>query len=338
MKTYNLKARILISLTLATITLLGVFVFGFQWGEQKLIKNSVENTFRSLKTLFMSQLNSNASMLGAVIDVIIDDEELKVAMKAEDRKALLDRAIKIFGKLKEGSDITHLYLSSPDLVNVLRAHKPDRYGDEINRFTTLQAKKTGETSRGFELCPSGTFIFQVVEPWYDGDQLIGYVELGEDIKRITQKLHKILGVEIYVVIEKKHLDQEAWEAEMRMLGRKAEWDHFSSVVLVDQTQDVMPESLAGFLHEEHDPSEVPEVGVSLNDRRFQARFFHLYDARGVGVGDMIVMTDVTDMPRNLRLGIFIIFIIGAICLAVGGTLFILFHKLMGKTEKIINRK
>jgi hypothetical protein len=217
----------------------------------------------------------------------------------------------------------------------MRLHKPDKYGDEINRFTTLQAEKTGETSHGIELGPLGTFTLRVVEPWYDGDQLIGYLEMGEEIEHITRKLHHILRVEIYVVIEKKFLDREGWQAGMRMLGRNAQWDRFPSVVMVDQTQDVLPEPLAGFLAEEHHTSKVTDVKVSFNNRHYRSRFIHLYDASGVGVGDMVVMTDVTDMVRNLRDSISII---GGICLAVGGTLFVLFYIFIGKTEKIINRK
>jgi len=334
MKTYNLKARILIPLALSIVALVGVFVFSLYWRQQKLIKNSVESTFRSVEVLFMGQLNSQYSMMGAVLDVLIEDEELKVAMKAKDRKALLDRVATIFGSWSEGHKITLLCFTSPDLVNVLRVHKPDKYGDKVNHWAILQAKNTGVTTRGFELCALGIFTFQVVEPWYDGGQLIGYVELGEEIEHTTRKLHDILGVDIYVVIEKKNLDQEAWEAEMRMLGRKARWDQFPSAVVVYQTQDVMPEYLASFFHEEHDLSEVTEVGGLYNDRRSQTRFFSLYDASGVRVGDMVVMTDITEMARNLRHSVFII---GAICFAVAGTLFILFYIFIGKTEKIISR-
>lgn len=335
MKTYNLKVRILFPLTLAMVSLLGTFVFSFHWSQKKLLTNNIDSNLRSVEELFIGQLKSDAGMMGAVIHVLTQDEHLKVAMKAEDRKALHDRAATLFGSLNEGHDITHLYFTGPDRVNVLRVHKPDKYGDEINRFTTLQAEKTGVTSHGIELGPLGTFTLRVVEPWYDGDQLIGYVELGEEIEHITRKLHDILGVEIYVVIEKKHLDRDGWETGMRMLGRSAQWDRFPSVVMVDQTQNLFPESLAGFLAEEHHTSEVTDVKVSFNDRHYRSRFIHMDDASGRGVGNMVVMTDVTDMVADLRATIFVI---SVICLSVGGILFIMFYISIGKTEKILEKK
>lgn len=335
MKTHSFKARILILLTLAIIVLLGAFVFSFYRSQQKHMTNEVASKLQYVEELYMGQLNTDANMMGAVLDVLLADEQLKAAMKAEDRKGLFDRSVMIFEKLNFRHGLTHLYFTGPDRVNVLRVHKPDKRGDEINRYTTLQAQKTATTSYGIELGPLGTFTLRVVEPWYDNRQLIGYVELGEEIEHITRKLHDILGVEIYVVIEKKFLDRKGWQTGMRMLGRNADWDRFPSVVMIDQTQDVFPESLAGFLAEEQHTSKVTDVKVSFNDRHYRSRFIHMDDASGRGVGDMVVMTDVTDMVADLRATVLVI---SVICLAVGGILFILFYIFIAKTEKILEKK
>jgi PAS domain S-box-containing protein len=150
--------------------------------------------------------------------------------------------------------------------------------------------------------------------------LIGYIELGEEIEHITRKLHNILGVEIYVVIDKKYLDRAGWESGMRMLGRDANWNRFPSVVMIDHTKEELPEGLIGFLDEEKHTSMKTDVDMSFNDRRYRTRFIHLNDAGGRGVGDMVVMTDVTDLVAHLR---FTVFMIVAISVGVGGLLFAL---------------
>lgn len=262
--------------------------------------------------------------------VILRDEQLKAALKAKDRKGLLDQTLTLFGEFNSKHGITHFYFTGPDRVNILRVHKPDKHGDKINRFTTLNAEKTGEHSYGIELGPLGTFTLRAVEPWYDGEELIGYVELGEEIEHITQKLHDILGVEIYVFIEKEFLDRIEWQAGMRMLGRDAAWDEFPSVVMVDRTLDMFPEDLAEFLPEKDHTSKVTERRVSLNGLRYQSRFIHLNDASGRGVGDMVVMIDVTDLVADLHSAVLLV---GAICLTVSVVLFILFYVFAGRAER-----
>ncbi|MBW2260173.1 MAG: hypothetical protein JRF18_06940 [Deltaproteobacteria bacterium] len=142
MKTYGIKTRILIQLTLATALLLGAFLFSSYWNQQKHITDHALSTIDTVEALFAAQLKSDASMMGAVLDVLMRDEQLKAAMRDRDRKKLFERTITLFGKLNSGHGITHLYFNSPDRVNFLRVHKPDKRGDEINRFTTLQAEKT----------------------------------------------------------------------------------------------------------------------------------------------------------------------------------------------------
>ena len=119
-------------------------------------------------------------------------------------------SLPLFDRFHSDHRVTHFYFTGPDRVNILRVHKTDKHGDKIDRFTTLEAEKTGKHYYGIELGSLGTFTLRTVAPWYDGEQLIGYVELGEEIEHITQKLHDILDIEIYVLIEKQFLYRRNW--------------------------------------------------------------------------------------------------------------------------------
>ena len=334
MKTYTLRTCILIPLTLAIAVLLCAFVLSAYWSQQKNIFNDVESTLASVHELFTQELDSDAEMMGAVLHAIAHDEQLKAAFLDRNRDALLKHGLSLFEELLAGHRITHFYFTGPDRVNFLRVHKPEKHGDKINRFTTLEAEKTGKPFYGIELGPLGTFTLRVVTPWYDGTRLIGYIELGEEIAHITPRLRKILGVEIYVFIRKEFLDRENWEAGVQMLGHDAKWDRFPSVVMIDQTLEIFPEGLSDFLPEEHHTHLVTDIDVSLNDRRYRSRFIHLNDASGRGVGDMVVMYDITDLVANL---LFTLLLVGAICLGVGGVLFVLFYVFMGRVERQMAR-
>jgi len=58
-------------------------------------------------------------------------------------------------------------------------HKPEKYGDSINRFTALGAEKAGELISSLELGPLGTFTLRSVFPVVEQGQLICYIELGQ---------------------------------------------------------------------------------------------------------------------------------------------------------------
>ena len=82
---------------------------------------------------------------------------------------------------------------------VLRAHQPDMSGDAIDRATARLAQESGRETQGLELGPLGTLTLRAVKPWYDGDTLIGYLELGEEIDHVAQEIHAALGLDLLVL-------------------------------------------------------------------------------------------------------------------------------------------
>ena len=300
MRAYRLKNRILLPLALGMAVLLGAFILSFYLFQQKHVIDEVTSNLESLQELFVAQLDNDANMMSAALRMILREEQLKAGLRAKDRASLLRLTQPLFEELRAEHGITHFYFTGPDRVNILRVHTPKKHGDRINRFTTLEAEKTGKESYGIELGPLGTFTLRVVEPWYDGEALIGYVELGEEIEHIVSKLEKILDVELYIFIGKQYLNRESWKAGMQMLGRRAEWDRFPAVVMVYHSLESFPECLADLLSKGRDMAKARCADVSLNDRRYHARLVDLKDARGLSVGDMVVMLDVTGLIANLH--------------------------------------
>jgi signal transduction histidine kinase len=322
--------RILIPLTLAIILLLSAFAVTNYRYQKKYIINDVALKLKSLQDLWAVQLDSDAGMMGATLDVIIRDKELKAALKAKDRNALLERTQTLYDQLHSKHQITHFYFTGPDRINILRVHQPDRYGDRIDRFTTLEAEKSGKPFYGIELGPLGTFTLRVVAPWYDGKQLLGYVELGEEIEHITHKLHTMFGVEIFILIEKKNLDRENWETGMKMLGRKFDWNQFPSVVITYQTADLFPKELFRIFLIEQQTRPGTSEEIIYNGLKYNCTFFPLKDAGSHLVGNMVLMRDITSLIADFYS---IIFLVSGICLLIGGILFVFFYIYMGRVER-----
>ena len=328
MKT-SLRNRILVPLTLGLFFLLVVFLVSLFWIERKNIDQRVERQFKSTEHFFYSQQENDAHLLSGMLETIMNDRAIQAALKAGDRKALLSYTAPLFKRISFQHPVTHLYFSDDQRINLLRVHQPDRYGDRIDRFTTLEAKKTGKIAYGLELGPMGTLTLRVVAPMIVNDKRIGFVELGEEIDHITAKLKKTIGVELMVYLHKKFLDRPGWEAGMKMMGRVYDWDRFQDVVLAEKTLKVYPEALTKFFSEGSHTPETTEVEIVSQNRRYRCRFLDIKDAKGLEVGDMVVMVDVTAQVTNLyyTMGVIAIFSV-----FLGGVLFFLFHLFLGRVE------
>lgn len=334
MKISSLKTYILFSVALVVLALLATFAISLYRFQQEQLTSMSIGKIHSLEVLFAEQLHNDANMMEATLDVLILDKDIKSALRAKDRDALLKLTQGFFSDLNLKHGITHLYFTGPDRVNILRVHMPERYGDEIKRFTTLAAEKNGADSSGIELGPLGTMTLRAVKPWYDGGQLIGYVELGEEINHIIRKARDILGLEVYITIQKQFLDRQDWEAGMRMQGREPEWDRFAEVVLTDQTLTELPDYLVGQSSATKYPKKMLKEDVSVNGLDYRFGSVPLNDVSGRTVGVMTAMTDISSQKSSFAKSFVIIMAISLLaCLAMFFLLFVFLNMMILQIAK-----
>ncbi len=231
--------------------------------------------------------------LDALGQVLLENPSLSGRLGAGDREGLLSAYAPVFADLKRIYGLTHLYFHRSDRVNLLRVHKPDKYGDHIDRFTALEAQRTGKTAAGIELGPLGTFTLRSVQPvWADG-RCIGYMELGKEIEDILSTIHGRRGVELVVVIHKDLLDRPLWEAGMAMLGRPAQWDQFADDVLIYNSIPVLKAQWQRFMADSvRHPDHIIKEKL-LDDRTWHFMVRPLRDVGGAEAGALILLHDIS---------------------------------------------
>ena len=280
-------------------------------------------------------LEEQSSTLANEIDWIIKKPELEDALREYDAERLLDNSTELFEKLNQVHDVTHFYFHGPDRVNILRVHKPEKSGDLINRFTSLEAERTGETASGIELGPLGTFTLRVVKPMYYDGTLIGYVELGKEIEDVLQSAAHKSDTEMAVTIHKDKMNRDNWENGMIMLGREGDWDQYPMQVLIYSTMHLSAEFDIAIEHERD--SEIRETSV-IDDsgRTWRMSLIHLNDVSGTDVGDMYVIQDITAERAAFASSLTFI-IIGSIL--IFGLLFSFYFIILRRTdENILTRE
>lgn len=216
----------------------------------------------------------------------------------------------------------------------MRIHKAEKNGDLINRFTAVESERTQQISSGIELGPLGTFTLRVVCPVREGDQLIGYLELGKEIEDVLARIHERPEIELAVTIDKALLNREQWQQGMRMLGREVDWNRFAPEVIVYHSQSSYPAVFEPFLKDFWQKKEL-SVSVKYRDKIWHGQIAPLRDVSGAEVGHLVLWFDHTEYHNSLQKLISKVVIVSLTLISV---LLIYLWMVLWQTDKIILRQ
>ena len=334
MRSFSLKKRIILPLIAVglTVFLIGGYFVSHLEEHQK--KDAILQQAKAMQSHIKSLLDTKAEVMAASLHFISQDPKLIAVLKAGDRQLLLALAAPVYQRLNREHNVTHLYFHDAHRINLLRVHKPEKYGDTINRFTALGAEKSGKLFSGIELGPLGTFTLRTVLPIFEGDKLLGYLELGQEIDGLIQEARTMFKVDLFMLINKEYLERKAWEGGMRMLDHPYDWNMLSSSVLVSQS---LPEAPVRALDKMLDTEALAVIRIG-QDIDFQG---HLYwagiipmpDAGDRPVATLFMLRDMTDFIDNARRELLNFTLISA---AMGLGILILFYAILGRTEEALH--
>jgi len=241
-------------------------------------------------------LDQQADGLTMAVQPIAADAGVQRALRESDADRLLAAWEPVFETLRRENHLTHFYFLDANRVCLLRVHKPEKRGDRIDRFTAREAERTGRPVSGLELGPLGTFTLRVVQPIFDGLDLVGYVELGKEIEDVLQTLCRQPDYQVAVTLHKEAVNREVWQAGMHMLGREADWDRLPHSVMIYASHGRLPDAFVPLA--DHDPTGSHVHGVTDREVAFDGKDWRvtampLQDASGMEVGDLLVMNDIT---------------------------------------------
>jgi hypothetical protein len=333
MQTY-LKTKILFPLSLVFGLLFSAFAYNNYKNLQDEFSHDVERHLEGIQQLFDKQVESETELLSSILELVAKDERLQKAWTAKDRNSLLKLSAPLLKEMGAKHRITHFYFHNPDRTSFLRVYDPDRFDDVVNRFTLLETVRTGQISAGIELGKLGTLTLRVVHPWQINGKIVGYIEMGEEIDHIIEKLHNILDVELYISIYKSFLKEENWKAGMRLLNRQNDWNFSPYAVIVNQSLKNVPESLNVFMEKgKHEYMEMAtDLKLSIDQFDYRVGVVPLFDAGEREIGDIIILYDVTARLSSFKKTILII--VGYSALA-GLLLSVFFSVYLGKLESQI---
>jgi hypothetical protein len=266
------------------------------------LEDAALSTLQGAADAFAAQERSEIDKLSTTLDVLLVNDELRDAFLARDRKRLLDAAAPLFETMTRRDRVTHWYFIEPEPSRTafLRVHRPELFGDRIERATLQKAIDTRELGAGKELGRTA-FALRAVRPWFHDGKLIGYMELAEEIDHFLGAMKSRTGDEYGLLVKKKFLDEKAWA---RVLGpRSNTWNDRPDVVVVDTT--TFTEGIIDFAG---DIEQIPDRGEALGEaqrgeRAYVRGIFPVRDAAGRKVGGLFVLHDFTRHHAALRTGL-----------------------------------
>lgn len=294
------------------------------------INNDLHKRIENTNEFFNDELAEDARVLGAVIHLLKHDSKLQQLWLARDREGLLEYAAPVFEKLRNEYQITHLYFINVDKTTFLRVHNPKRFGDRIDRFTLLAAAHTEKPSWGIELGKYGTFTLRKVHPWFVNGELVGYIELGEEIEHITPRLKETLGADLVLLIDKSHLNRGDWEEGLKMMGRNGNWELIPQRIIADSTISEIPPKFLELTGLSDDRHEACFASATFGDSIYRAGCVPLTDAAGRKVGKILVIKNITEEEAQLRV---LLAAITTLCLVVGAAMVSFFYIHITRIER-----
>jgi len=329
----RIKAAFIWPFVIVLVLILGAFVATAYFLEVRVRDQALGERVVAVSKLVQQKLDKDANLMQAVLRTLMDNSAVEKAFAKMDREALEKEVGPLFDGLRADHRITHLYFNSPDLVNVLRLHSPNEFGDVIDRATTLRARSSGQAVHGLELGPLGTLTLRLVLPWRRNGQVLGYLEIGEEIEYVVEEIRDSLSVDLFVLIDKQFLSPDQWQQGLTLLGRLGKWDRFASEVMVAQTAVAMPSVMSDSVLARLRAGSTPVVNEG--QRALHLAMLPLKDARGRRIGDLIMVQDITALQQTFSR---LILAVTALSLLVGAGVLGLYYFSLDRVERDYQRQ
>ncbi|MCZ7362607.1 MAG: PAS domain S-box protein, partial [Candidatus Methanoperedens sp.] len=287
--------KLMVSFLIFTLLLTLLFYFiELQSQNENLNETSLEN-IKNINNTFHTLEESDTKILSSALEVVIHDPILKSIYLEKDREKLYNYGLPLFQNLKNKFGITHFYFILPNGSVFVRLHDEQIYGDIVTRVSFQKARDTKNLSSGIELGKTA-FALRSVAPYYDNGELIGYMELGEEIDHFLKILKGNTNNEFAIIVDKEYLNREDWKSVRQVAGLRDNWNDSEKHLLISSTSE---EEFASkcFVEDNLERIEKGENRFSQfqnKNKTYVCGGFSITDAGGRHIGAVLSLIDITD--------------------------------------------
>lgn len=329
----RVKAKFFVPFTIALLLILLAFAVAIYSVERRVRDQDLNERSAAVARLFAQKLDKDTNLMMATTRALMTNAALTKALRDSDREQLAAQGGPLFQRLRNDHHITHLYLISPELVNIYRFHSPSVHGDQISRVTLTRAKEQQDAVHGLELGAMGTLTLRLVMPWESSDGLLGYVEIGEEIEHLVDEIRQSLSIDLLVLVDKQYVQQEQWQQGQALMQRTGDWHRFGAYATLAQTTESLPAALDDALLARllaGNSTEIAEQGRSLH-----LAMQPLNDIAGRRIGHLLLMRDISALEATVQRSLISVMLVS---LLTAVTVLGVFYLALEKVERDYRRQ
>ncbi|RKT59311.1 PAS domain S-box-containing protein [Azonexus fungiphilus] len=290
---FRFRRQILLPVSLALLALVVVFSAGFHHHLDRLEQATTRQAGEQVRKAWQRLEGEHIRHLDWFAREIAATPALREAFRNGDRDRLLAASQPRLAALRAEFGITHWYFIGPDRQAVLRVHAPQRRGGIVKHRALDQAIATGKPANALELGARATYTLRHIQPWIDDGQLIGYIELGVDVERFSGEIEKALAVDVIAAIDKRHIDEQAFNTGKQLLDFSGEWNEEPNIAILYRRRPGLPAALSERWNAQ--PAGDPETVFAFEDsgRIWSATLLPLPDIDHRAIASLAVLREVT---------------------------------------------
>jgi methyl-accepting chemotaxis protein len=167
------------------------------------VHDAEQSALEDLYQSAIAQIESEGRLAQAMSFIVASSPEIQTEFAEGRRDDLAARTVPLFAQLKKRYAARQFQFHTPPAVSFLRAHKPQKFGDDLSSFrkTILATNKQLKPIQGLEKGVAGLGIRGLV-PVFQNQQHIGSVEFGMSFGQpFFDDFKKKYGVDIALHVE-----------------------------------------------------------------------------------------------------------------------------------------
>ena len=292
-KTMKIETKLILFMIFSSVVILSLFYFFGRHFQNETLSWELQKKIIAINKRFLTLEQINIKNLSLGLRIFSEDQEIKNIFLEKDRDILYTAVAPIFEELNERHNVTHLYFYLPDKTVFLRLHDKTLFGDEVRRKTLLNAEKTKEISSGLELGKTA-FALRSVIPYYNQDELIGYVELGREVDEFLDILKKEVGDDFAFFGKKELMDRGEWEKVMTSKEWDVRWGENETYAFLGSTSENVYTSCSSLELSRSEEVVVGNAIIEEEGRKYQCSSFPIYNFENERIGLISIRIDITD--------------------------------------------
>lgn len=302
-------------------------------GIYRLEKNNIDARTNTQLTALREALDVErrhyAQRLRSLLGLVVANAEIRGAWRKKGRNELYQVAQPLFDRMRADYRLYQLSFVDSQRRPFLQMHEHELQDFRVERRALDAAARAQTAATSLEIGLGGTLTLCAAAPVYEGETLLGYVEIAQDIDGLAHHLADEVDAELLFYIDKRLVPREHWERGFAAGEQVGIWHDLKDAVLVHGSPARIPAAVLDTLELSLADGRTFSVNGGEGEGARAGGIVRLADL-GVRLGAVAMIRDTTIEIKTLHslLATLVAFYV-PLCAALG----IFFYLYAGKIDK-----